>query len=432
MKIKYPEFAGSILLITGLVAVLFGVQQNNFSGLFTSISIAFIGYFILTAYSFKKYSIQYMILLGILIRILALFELPSLTDDFYRFFWDGWLNASNISPYIFTPREVMQNINPPPGLFDKLNSPDYYSIYPPLTQKFFHMAYLLSKGNIETFVFWAKLPIWLGEGITLVLIPKILKALGKNEKLAKWYFFNPLIIVELIGNLHYEGLAIAGLCLGLYGVLYHRYLVSVLGVSFAIGVKLVPLITLPFFMFIWDWKNRGALVLLLLVFFKDLFYWEELNHFLISFNLYFQKFEFNGGLYFFAREVITLILGYNPIAFLGPSLQILGMVLMGFWFFKWLKTKRDFKFGLEMIFYWILIYFFFSTTVHPWYLGIPILLGVFLPARFVFYWSWLIFLSYFHYNVEGYKEAFWVPMLEYGGVWIMMWYEIKKRWDLES
>jgi hypothetical protein len=108
------------------------------------------------------------------------------------------------------------------------------------------------------------------------------------------------------------------------------------------------------------------------------------------------------------------------------------MVLMGFWFFKWLKTKRDFKFGLEMIFYWILIYFFFSTTVHPWYLGIPILLGVFLPARFVFYWSWLIFLSYFHYNVEGYKEAFWVPVLEYGGVWIMMWYEIKKRWDSES
>lgn len=429
MRIKNSEIAGFTLLITGLVAISAGVQQNTFSSLFIWISISFFGYLTLNASSIKGVSIKNLILLGILIRIVALLEWPSLTDDFYRFYWDGWLNASNISPYLYTPREVIHFMKPPPGIFDQLNSPDYYSIYPPLLQFFFQFAYIMSKGDIAAFVFWAKLPLWLGEIATMILIPKILIALGKNEKLAKWYFFNPLIIVELIGNLHYEVLAITGLCLGLYGLLYHKSFISVLGVTFAIGVKLVPLLTLPFFVFFWNWKYRLVSVFFLVLFFKELFYAEELTHFFTSFNLYFQKFEFNGGLYFFTRELGTFIVGYNPIAYLGPALQIIGTALIVIWFFKWLRKGIDFNFGLEMILFWNLFYYFFSTTVHPWYLGIPIFLSVFQPFRFVYYWSWLIFLSYFHYNGEGYKEAFWVPVVEYGMVGLLTWNEIKKRWN---
>lgn len=432
MKFKNLEITGFFLLIIGLISSTFWAQQNTFSNLFFSISIAFLGYFILTSNSHREKSVHLLIFIGILLRILVLFELPTLTDDFYRFYWDGWLNASSVNPYLYTPREVFHIMTPPSGLFNQLNSPDYYSIYPPLVQKFFHLAYLMANGNIEAFIFWAKWPLFFGEVITLFLIPKILSALGKNEILVNWYIFNPLIIIELLGNLHYEVLAITGLSLGIYGILYHRSLLSVLGVSFAVGVKLIPLITLPFFVFFWNWKIRLASGLLLLFFFKDLFRQEELIHFFASLNLYFQKFEFNGGLYFFAREIGTFIIGYNPIAYLGPGLQLLGMCLMGFWFFKWLRRGKDLQLGLEMIFFWLLFYFLFSTTVHPWYLGIPIFLSVFLSFRFVFYWSWLIFLSYFHYNGEGYQEALWVPILEYGIVWLLMGYEIKKRWNCTS
>lgn len=431
MKIKILELVGFTLLIGGITTVLYGAHQNTFWILFLSISMAFTGYLVLALCALNNFSIQQLIIAGILIRILGLFDLPALTDDFYRFYWDGWLNASSISAYLFTPREVIQNISPPLGVFGKLNSPDYYSIYPPLIQKLFHMAFVLGRGNIESFVFWAKLPLFLGEILTLVLIPKVLRALNKNEKLAKWYFFNPLITVELIGNLHYEALAITGLCLGIYGILYQKAFISVLGVSFAIGVKLIPLITLPFFLIIWPWKNKIAIFFLLFIFFSELFSSEQLIHFFNSFNLYFQKFEFNGGLYFLSREIITLIIGYNPIAYLGPALQIIFIALLVFWFYKWLKGGKRIQAGLEMIFFWIVFYYFFSTTVHPWYLGIPIFLGVFMPFRFIYFWSFLIFLSYYHYNGERYEESYWIPVIEYGGIWLLMWLEIKKRWNFK-
>ena len=433
MKIKIVEIVGLAFLIAGLVVTLFFSHQDTFFTLFSGITIAFSGYFVLTFCSFNGLSNGHLIGIGILIRLLALFNLPSLTDDFYRFIWDGWLNASGISPYLFTPRELIQEITPPPDLFNHLNSQDYYSIYPPLLQIFFHIAYLLSKGSIVSFIFWAKMPILIGEALTIILIPKILRALGQHEKLAKWYFFNPLIIVELMGNLHYEGLAIAGLCLGVYGVLHNKSFVSVIGVSFAVGIKLVPLIALPFFMILWNWKNRLAMLVLLTLFFKDLFDVEVLAHFFTSFNLYFQKFEFNGGVYFFSRELSKLIIGYNPIAYLGPGLQIVVVVGTVFLFYKWFSEKyRKINAGIEMIFFISLLYYFFSTTVHPWYLGIPIFLGVFLNFRFIYVWSWLIFLSYFHYVGEEYEEAFWVPVIEYGGLWILMMVEIKKRWNFES
>lgn len=433
MKIKRVEIVGFALLIAGLVATLFFAHQDTFFTLFFGMSLAFSGYFILTLCSLYGLSINHLIIIGILIRLPAIFNVPSLTDDFYRFFWDGWLSASGISPYLFTPRELIQEITPLPGLFGKLNSQDYYSVYPPLLQFFFHLAYLLSKGSLASFIFWTKLPIWLAETLTLILIPKILCALGQNEKLAKWYFFNPLIIVELLGNIHYEGLAITGLCLGIYGIFYKKSLLSVLGVSFAVGIKLVPLITLPFFLLLWNWKNRILMSVQLMVFFKDLFDLEEMTHFFTSLNLYFQKFEFNGSVYFFSREISRLIIGYNPIAYLGPSLQIIVVVGIIFLVYKWLFEKgRRKQAGIEMIFFISLLYYFFSTTVHPWYLGIPVFLGVFLPYRFIYGWSWLIFLSYFHYNGGGYDESFWVPVIEYVGIWILMLIEIKKRWEYKS
>ncbi len=61
------------------------------------------------------------------------------------------------------------------------------------------------------------------------------------------YALNPLVIVELVGNIHYEGLTICFLLAGLYFYKKQKDLPSATFLGLAAGVKLLPLIFLPGF-----------------------------------------------------------------------------------------------------------------------------------------------------------------------------------------
>ena len=77
-------------------------------------------------------------------RALFLFSIPNLSDDFYRFIWDGRLLASGNHPFAQLPVYYMDNNVSIQGinedLFNKLNSPEYFTIYPALSQYVFWLA----------------------------------------------------------------------------------------------------------------------------------------------------------------------------------------------------------------------------------------------------------------------------------------------------
>src|SRR5690606_17725745 len=105
----------------------------------------------------------------------------------------------------------------------------------------------------------------------------------------------------------------------------------------AAGVKLLPLIFLPALLEKSDWrKNRryvlgaGIVFMVPFLFFFDAAIVENLSS---SLNLYFRRFEFNASLYYLLRQIGTLILGYNPIALIGPFLALVALLLI--LFFSW-------------------------------------------------------------------------------------------------
>ena len=61
----------------------------------------------------------------------------------------------------------------------------------------------------------------------------------------------------------------------------------------------------------------------------------------------------------------------------------------------------------------IVVYLLLSTTVHPWYLAIPLFLSVFTRFRFMLIWSLLVILSYSAYSNAQYDENLWLVALEY-------------------
>ncbi|MFT7056698.1 MAG: hypothetical protein ACJAR3_002337, partial [Roseivirga sp.] len=141
-----------------------------------------------------------------------------------------------------------------------------------------------------------------------------------------------------------------------------------------------------------------------------------------SLALYFQKFEFNGSLYYLTRWYGFETEGHNIIAKSGQWMII--ATLISITFYSLLPTKKSLP--TKMVWVWSL-YLLFATTVHPWYV-IPLLaFSVFTEKRFAFVWSFLIFLTYANYMSGEYFEWIEIVIAEYAIVGIFALYESTGR-----
>jgi hypothetical protein len=122
------------------------------------------------------------------------------------------------------------------------------------------------------------------------------------------------------------------------------------------------------------------------------------------------------------RYLGQLWVGYNLIHFIGPLLGLIAVLLiLGKAYFSLVNSLQQF---LNYAFFSFCTYLLLATTVHPWYLVIPIMLSVFVRLRFVIIWSFLIMLSYINYSYDPYFENLWIVGIEYGIVFGMLGYEI--------
>lgn len=378
----------------------------------------------------SKTEIRFWILAAILFRLCFLFATPLLSDDFYRFIWDGRLLAAGVHPFAELPRYYIENDTTIPGinqsLFNKLNSRDYFTIYPPVNQFVFWMAAKLSFGSILSSVVIIRAFIIASEIGTIWLIKKILNYYQMPAQNTLLYALNPLVIVELTGNLHFEALLIFFMLLS-YWLLIKRNLVSsAVSFSLAICTKLIPVVFLPLMIVRLGWKNSSVYYLVVGVFtfllFIPLLNTEIISGFSESIGYYFKKFEFNASIYYLVREWGFWKYGYNIIQTAGWKLAVyctLTILVYTSWDFiqnsKFKIQKVDFNVrNLPNAFLIILcIYFAFATIVHPWYITTLLAFSVFTLHRFTLVWTALIFLTYVGYTNNGFSENLWITSLEY-------------------
>ncbi|WP_224491341.1 glycosyltransferase 87 family protein [Robertkochia flava] len=378
-----------------------------------------------------------MMLAGILFRILLLFSLPNLSQDFYRFIWDGELMLSGINPYLHTPTELIEtqkhNIPFANRLYEGMGmlSASHYSNYPPVNQFFFLVAALLGGTTLMGKVAVLKLVMLLGDLGVVYFGKKLLRLLKKPKSLILLYFLNPFIILEINGNLHFEGVMMCFFLWGLWLLFSQRYTGAAVMTGLSISVKLIPLIFLPLLMM---YLTRGSFlparkeflrslsfgVVSLAVFglsFSPFFSSENLSHFTASVGLWFSTFEFNASLYYLVREVGYWNKGYNIIGSIAPWIPLLTLIsVLILCFRRENKTPQ----GLITAMTWaITIYLFISTTVHPWYLTTPLVLSLLIDKRYVLVWTALVILSYFAYSLDPYKESAVLLIIQYGLVYFM-------------
>lgn len=362
-----------------------------------------------------QWSIKQIQWLGIFYRLLFLFSMPALSDDFYRFLWDGMMNLNGVNPFDSLPSEVNLSFQHKELLLQNMNSPDYYSIYPPISQLTYTLGALGLKNSLALALILLKLPIFFAEVGIVLLLPKMLKALHFNPNNSVFYILNPLVIVETVGNLHFEGIMVLFLALAVYSFIQKKDLLGAILLGFACSVKLLTLMLLPLMLVKYPIKRAMTIYVVTLVVFVlswlPFYNSNAVLHFLASFQLYFQTFEFNASLYYVFREIGYYLYGYNIIQSLGKILPMMTLIIL--LLVMWRKKVIDWSsFFIKAMFVFI-VYYGLASIVHPWYVILPLFLSLFTPYRSVVLWSFLILLSYSAYQFQGVKENYFLIALEY-------------------
>lgn len=178
---------------------------------------------------------------GALFRLLLLPTTPSLSTDVYRYLWDGRLAAAGVSPYRDPPNAPALAAFRDETLYPRLNHVDWQTIYPPGAQLVFQGLARLGQGSVLAF----KLLLVAAEALTAALLLGWLRVLGRPPAWVLLYAWNPLVVVELAGSGHLDGLVLAPVVAALWAATRGRegWAGALVGVGTLL--KLYPLLLLP-------------------------------------------------------------------------------------------------------------------------------------------------------------------------------------------
>ncbi|MFT4741360.1 MAG: alpha-1,6-mannosyltransferase [Marivirga sp.] len=403
-----------VLVLFGLVLVTISyfTERSQSPVLLSQFSALFIGYLWLYRYA-NEINDADIFKSAVAFRVLLICAIPNLSEDVYRFIWDGHLWLNNIDAYQYLPSIVVEQMPTivSSTLYNKLNSPNYFTIYPPLNQLLFLGAALFKHTYLS--IVFIKLFIVAAEVLSLVGLRKLLLNQVNSTKVFVIYAFNPLVILEMSGNLHFEAFVVCALIWTVVFFKQNKYLKSGLMMGLAIGFKILPIILLASFFrklklsqyVLWVSVAIGSAF----ISFLPLVQTHIFSGIQESAQLYFQSFEFNASLYYFARYIGYQIYGYNIIQTAGPYIALTGIFLIVLYN---VFIARNILIWERMLFSW-LIYCLFATTIHPWYI-IPLLLfGAMSGYGFPILWSFLIFFTYLGYSTTGFTENLWITTFEY-------------------
>ena len=375
---------------------------------------------------------------AIAFRVIAWLALPELSDDYFRFVWDGRLWTHGENPFSQLPSAYAASeytgLGLTQSLFDNLNSPDYHTIYPPVCQGIFYVAALIFPDNIYASVLVMKSFFFLAELGSIWLIIQLLKHWKQDIYKVFLYALNPLIIVELCGNLHFECLMIFFLLLSIWLLVKINWQLSAIAFGLAVSSKLIPLMFLPLLiMRIGFWRTvwYGSIVMgVTILGFLPIFDLETFLHLLESVQLYFQNFEFNASIYYLVRAIGKWISGYNLIRFIGPALSMI--TILGILWIAFRKKHASIDSLPKVMLAALLLYLLLATTVHPWYVATLVALATFTTFSFPYIWSALLLVTYATYQTSAYTEHLWVVALAYALLFIILYLEREKWFETKK
>jgi hypothetical protein len=183
-----------------------------------------------------------MLAAAVAFRLIAAVGPPSLSDDIYRYVWDGRVQAAFHHPYKFAPADPARSEMRDADVYPRINHPELKTIYPPLAEMLF-AALSLARLGVTGF----KVAFALIDVAVIWALLALLRALRLPRDRVVLYAWNPLAVIEIAGSGHVEPLGILFLTLALACVVEGKAVRAGAFLGGAIQAKLLPLLLVPGF-----------------------------------------------------------------------------------------------------------------------------------------------------------------------------------------
>ena len=240
-----------------LVATLLGRIPDAFHrlGAVQGLVTLGFGFYALALLRARRYAAlpgAWSVVLGVALaaRVALLPMAPALSDDAYRYLWEGRVLAHGGDPYRQPPDDPALAALRDRGGWERVNHRELAAIYPPLGLAGFALV-----AGVRPTIGALKLWVVLHDLALIAVLLAWARRLGLPAIAVAAYAWNPLLLLEYAGSGHNEPTAL--LWLALAGLLCDTR-PSLSAAALAIGalVKLAPLAALPFLLPRWTWRAR--------------------------------------------------------------------------------------------------------------------------------------------------------------------------------
>ena len=196
-----------------------------------------------------------------LFRLSIIFYPPYLSDDIYRYVWDGRVQAAGINPYRYIPADEQLAGLRDTKIYPNINRRDYaHTIYPPVAEGAFFLITRVSQS-----VTWMKVFMVVSEALAVWALLQLLASFGLGRQRVLIYAWHPLTVWEFAGSGHVDALAIAFIALALLARRKHGETLIGFWLACATCVKVFPAVLLPAVYLRRSWKMPLAFVATILI-----------------------------------------------------------------------------------------------------------------------------------------------------------------------
>ena len=184
-------------------------------------------------------SLRLVLWAALVFRLVASIGQPALSDDVYRYVWDGKVQTHGIHPYLHAPdSEELQALRD--ADWSRINHPRLKTIYPPLAEMLFAALSALGAGPVGF-----KLALGLIDFAVVLAVAFLLRRLRLPPARVVLYAWNPLAVVESAGSGHVEPLGVLAVVLAAGWIIDRRRSLSTIALAAGIAAKLMPLALVP-------------------------------------------------------------------------------------------------------------------------------------------------------------------------------------------
>jgi hypothetical protein len=348
-----------------------------------------------------------------LFRLSLVLAPPYLSDDIYRYIWDGRVQATGINPYRYAPTDPALEHLRDEQIYPRINHNYAPTMYPPVAEAIWFVTTRVSES-----VIWMKITMILFEGITIWALLRLLALLGLPRQRILLYAWHPLPIWEFAGSGHLDAIAIAFISIALLARYRKAEAASGLSLACAALVKLFPAALLPALYQRRDWKMPFTFALAGVLAYLP--YLGVGPRGVLGFLPgYARERGMFTGEQFFLLDAVRRLFGFHvPTgAFIAFTLLILAILAC------WMlirKTERDDQYLTNSL----IIACTFTVLLSPdfpWYLAWLVPFLCFVPSVPVIYLtlsSFLLYLTWVYWSdnqVFRIKAAMFVPFLLFLG-----------------